>query len=129
MWELRLAASIEVAGLQTNFTVVQGPRSPVTPKTYKRPPTEAVYSLCFNLVVLASAKLNTPVTRGGSTGRPPRPVGRRRVTNRLRAEVVERYEAGESSRAVAAATGLARSTVLSILKQAGVERRPRGRHY
>jgi DNA-binding NarL/FixJ family response regulator len=58
---------------------------------------------------------------------PPRQ--RRRLTARLRAEVVEAYEAGQTSRQVAEELGLGRSTVLGILKDAGVVVRPQGRKY
>jgi helix-turn-helix protein len=54
---------------------------------------------------------------------------RRRITAHLRAEVVEHYKHGMSSRRVAATLGLGRTPVLEILKVAGVEVRPRGRSY
>jgi hypothetical protein len=55
---------------------------------------------------------------------------RRRITARLRAEVVEHYAAGMSCRRVAAKLGLGRrTTVLQILKAAGVELRPQGRKH
>jgi Homeodomain-like domain len=54
---------------------------------------------------------------------------RRRITARLRADVVEHYERGMSTRRVAATLGLGRTTVLEILKTAGVEMRPHGRKY
>jgi hypothetical protein len=54
---------------------------------------------------------------------------RRRITNRLRAEVVEHYARGMSSRRVAATLVLGRTTVLEILKVGGVEVRPHGRKY
>jgi len=54
---------------------------------------------------------------------------RRRVATRLRTEVIEHYERGMSSRRVAAKFGLGRTTVLEILKTAGVDIRPRGRKY
>lgn len=52
---------------------------------------------------------------------------RRRITQALRAEVVEHYVAGMSCRRIAGILGLGRTTVLEILKVAGVEIRPRGR--
>jgi transposase-like protein len=58
---------------------------------------------------------------------PPRK--RRRITARLRAEVVQAYEFGETSRQVAEKFGLGRTTVLGILKTAGVRVRPQGRKY
>ena len=54
---------------------------------------------------------------------------RRRITARLRAEVVEHYTAGMSCRRVAAKLGLGRTTVLEILKAAGVALRAQGRKY
>lgn len=54
---------------------------------------------------------------------------RTRVTDQLRAEAVARYRQGGTSRAVAAELGIAKSTVLSILQQAGVAVRPRGVRY
>jgi hypothetical protein len=56
---------------------------------------------------------------------PPAPQ-RRRITGHLRADVVEHYGRGMSSRSVAATLGLGRTTVLEILKSAGVDIRPRG---
>jgi DNA-binding CsgD family transcriptional regulator len=54
---------------------------------------------------------------------------RRRITNRLQAEVVDYYGRGMTSRQVASALGLGRTTVLNILKAAGVKIRPQGRKY
>jgi len=58
---------------------------------------------------------------------PPRV--RRRITDRLRAEVVAAYESGQTSRQVAEELDLGRTTVLKILKAAGVEVRAQGRKY
>ena len=58
---------------------------------------------------------------------PPGPR-RRRVTPELRAKVAARYEHGETSRHVAEACDIAKTTVLAILKTEGVEVRPQGRH-
>ena len=52
---------------------------------------------------------------------------RRRITASLRADVIEHYNHGMSSRWVAARLGLGRTTVLEILKLAGVEVRAQGR--
>ena len=49
---------------------------------------------------------------------------RTRVTPELRTEVVARYQRGKTSREVAEACSLAKSTVLTILKLEGVEVRP-----
>ncbi|WP_390894685.1 helix-turn-helix domain-containing protein [Mycolicibacterium neoaurum] len=54
---------------------------------------------------------------------------RRRLTARLRAAVVEAYESGQTSRQVAEELSLGRSTVLGILKDAGVAVRPQGHKY
>ncbi|QLL08645.1 helix-turn-helix domain-containing protein [Mycobacterium vicinigordonae] len=55
---------------------------------------------------------------------PPRQ--RQRITDRLRAEVVAAYEFGQTSRQVAETFAIGRSTVLKILKAAGVMVRPQG---
>jgi transposase-like protein len=68
------------------------------------------------------------VAEGRDLVRSPVPQ-RRRITARLRAEVVEHYRGGMTSRRVAATLGLGRTTVLGILRDAGVELRPRGRRY
>jgi hypothetical protein len=59
------------------------------------------------------------------------PPGQRRarITPKLRAEVVAPYQRGESSRKVAEACGVAKTTVLMILKSEGVELRLQGRRY
>jgi len=81
------------------------------------------------------SKTKLPVLQEGVTVtglRPnvPSPVRqRRRITARLRAEVVEHYAIGMTSRQVAATFGLGRTTVLEILKAAGLAVRPRGRNY
>lgn len=49
---------------------------------------------------------------------------RARLNNRIRVDVVQRYEAGSSSRTIAADLGLGKATVLKILDDAGVEKRP-----
>jgi DNA-binding transcriptional regulator LsrR (DeoR family) len=54
---------------------------------------------------------------------------RRRITARLRTDVIEHYERGMSSRRVAASLGLGRTTVLEILKAADVRIRPQGSQY
>ena len=59
------------------------------------------------------------------------PLGprRTRVTSALRAEVVDRYVRGESSAEVAGSCGIAKSTVLKILRIEGVEVRRWGSRY
>lgn len=83
------------------------------------------------LVALASFSANTPVAL-----RPPaarlddrQQSGRRRITARDRARIVELYEQGRSARYVASAVGVSKATVLTTLKRAGVEMRPVGAHY
>lgn len=81
-----------------------------------------------SLVALAQYTPNTPVEL-----RPPaaritdRPViTKRRATKRVRQRVVELYQSGRSARYVAGEVGVSRTTVLNILIQSGVERRPVG---
>ena len=80
------------------------------------------------MVALAQYTPNTPVEL-----RPPaaritdRPViTKRRATKRVRQRVVELYQSGRSARYVAGEVGVSRTTVLNILIQSGVERRPVG---
>lgn len=54
---------------------------------------------------------------------------RRRITASLRDAVVVAYESGQTSRQVAEELELGRTTVLKILKAAGVMVRPQGRKY
>lgn len=82
-------------------------------------------------VALASYTANTPVAL-----RPPaariddrQQSGRRRITARDRARIVELYEQGKSARYVASDVGVSKATVLTTLKRAGVEMRPVGAHY
>jgi DNA invertase Pin-like site-specific DNA recombinase len=56
---------------------------------------------------------------------PPRQ--RRRITAQLRTAVVEAYESEKTSRQIAEEWALGRTTVLKILKAAGVTVRPQGR--
>jgi hypothetical protein len=89
----------------------------------------------FPLVALGRFSPNTLLTgvqddvseveRPTSYVSPPR--HRRRITSRLRTEVVEAYDVGQTSRQVAERFGLGRPTVLGILKTAGVTVRPQGR--
>jgi DNA invertase Pin-like site-specific DNA recombinase len=68
------------------------------------------------------------VTDGSSRFISP-PQRRRRITAQLRVAVVEAYESGETSRQVAEELELGRTTVLKILKAAGVKLRPQGWRY
>jgi hypothetical protein len=91
----------------------------------------------FLLVALSRFSPNTLLTcvqdDASVTNRPSRfvspPLQRRRITARLRAEVVEAYDSGKTSRQVAEELALGRTTVLKILKAAGVTVRPQGRKY
>ena len=65
----------------------------------------------------------------GTVGVPSTTPQRRRITVGLRADVVEAYESGQTSRRVAEELALGRTTVLKILKDAGVPVRPQGRKY
>lgn len=87
----------------------------------KQPPI----SDCLSLVALASYTANTPVAL-----RPPaariddrQQSGRRRITVRDRARIVELYEQGKSARCVARDVGVSKATVLTTLKRAGLLRR------
>lgn len=94
---------------------------------------------CTFMVVLTHLCLNvapTPVRRteeieAPESSRYVAPPGprRTRMTAELQAEVVARYQSGETSREVAEACGIAKSTVLRILKDADVKVRPRGVRY
>ena len=58
-------------------------------------------------------------------GRPRRETRvRASLNHRIRADVVQRYEAGASSRTMAADLLLAKATVLKILAEADVQMRP-----
>ena len=54
----------------------------------------------------------------------PKGPRRSRVTTTLRADVVARYQRGESSRVIAENCGIAKSTILKILRTEGIEVRP-----
>ena len=57
------------------------------------------------------------------------PIARPRITERQRDRMVELYEGGMDSQAVADEVGVAKSTVLRTLKARGVEIRPWGVKY
>lgn len=80
------------------------------------------------VVALAQYTHNTPVElrppAARLTGRPV--ITKRRATKRVRQRVVELYQSGRSARYVAGEVGVSRTTVLNILIQSGVERRPVG---
>lgn len=54
-------------------------------------------------------------------------MGRTRVTGKHRQQVIDLYRAGRSALDVAEQTGLAKTTVLRILKEASVPVRKQGR--
>lgn len=91
----------------------------------------------FHLVALGRFSPNTLLTgmqhevsvtnEAPSFVSPPRV--RRRITDRLRADVVAAYESGQTSRRVAEELELGRTTVLKILKAASVTVRPQGPKY
>ena len=75
---------------------------------------------------LTDAQDDAEVTYGSSRFVSP-PQQRRRITAQLRSAVAKAYESGQSSRQVAEELMLGRTTVLKILKAAGVTVRPQGR--
>ncbi|KAA1378323.1 helix-turn-helix domain-containing protein [Aeromicrobium fastidiosum] len=81
-------------------------------------------------LVLSSANpnnlpaLGSPARRDPSKAKPR--AGRRRITEKDRRRIVELYERGVSSRAVASEVGLSKATVLNVLKSEHVVRRPPG---
>jgi hypothetical protein len=90
-------------------------------------PLVALSQFCSN-TLLTGVQDDASVTDGRNYV--PSPARqRRRITARLRAEVVEHYMAGMSCRRVAATLELGRTTVLGILKTAGVDIRPQGQKY
>lgn len=82
------------------------------------------------MVVLAQVNLNTldqvPAPSARST--PTRPP-QRRLRRADEAKICELYQQGMSSRRVAEEMGVAKSTVLRVLKAAKVEMRPWGVRY
>ena len=82
------------------------------------------------MVALASALPNTPVTHAVPTDRPAgdeaAPPGRRRVTQKDRAEIVRLYELGLSAVVVAQRTGVSKTCVLNVLRSEGATVRPQG---
>ncbi|VBA36271.1 hypothetical protein LAUMK191_01344 [Mycobacterium attenuatum] len=78
--------------------------------------------------LLTSVQDGVHVTQGASRFVSP-PPQRRRITTRLRADVVSTYASGKTTRQVAEELALGRTTVLKILKAAGVTVRPQGRKY
>ena len=78
--------------------------------------------------LFADVQDDATVINGRVRVRSPVPQ-RPRITARLRTDVIEHYERGKSSRRVAASLGLGRTTVLEILKAAGVRIRPQGSQY
>ena len=106
-------------------------------------PSVAAASAIVGFVVLSRARMNlrwryrldAPGTAAGPE-REARPGGRAilegrrtRVTDRLEQRIVELYATGWSSRLVANELGVAKATVLRVLKAAGVGVRPRVARY
>jgi hypothetical protein len=87
----------------------------------------ALSQFCSN-TLFTDVQHDASVTTLGMHVQTPAPQ-RRRITGRLRVEVIAHYNRGMSSRRVAATLGLGRTTVLEILKAAGVDIRPQGRKY
>jgi hypothetical protein len=84
----------------------------------------ALERVCSN-TLLTLAQDDAHVIERPSFASPPRQ--RPRITAQLRTAVVEAYESGKTSRQVAEEWALGRTTVLKILKAAGVTVRPQGR--
>lgn len=86
----------------------------------------ALERLCQNPWNEPEGQNYTGVTRDTdlTTTRP-----RTRITKSLRARVVEMYVGGTTSRIVAHELDIGKSTVLKILKESDVERRPQGAKY
>ena len=81
------------------------------------------------LVALGGLTSNTPKPPSGLVrARAERPVAPRRVTQRQRDLIVESYEYGQAISVVAIEVGVARSTVARVLRDRGVQIRPRGHH-
>ena len=78
-----------------------------------------------NKIVMGVQDEASEVNRPGSFSSPLRQ--RRRLTERLRAEVIAAYEFGLTSRQAAERFGVGKATVLKILNEAGVTIRPQGR--
>jgi hypothetical protein len=79
-------------------------------------------------ILLTNVQDDADVTDRPSRFVSPRPK-RRRITARLRADVVDAYELGQTSRQVAEEFALGRTTVLKILRTAAVTIRPQGKKY
>jgi hypothetical protein len=76
-----------------------------------------------------SARFAVPTSNLDDKATSPQPGRRTRVTSRLRAEVVRRYEAGAPSREVAEELGIGKATVLKVLRTEGVQLKPMGARY
>lgn len=125
---------------------------PLRPSQQTKGPTQKQVDPCRLLVGVLRWYSNFPVPElhlvGSTTDRPAEPTlreqaysdqktspahdatvrpraTRRRITASIRSEVVKRYEQ-QSMREIQAAMGLARSSILKILRDADVPRRPSG---
>ncbi|TWP34098.1 hypothetical protein [Leekyejoonella antrihumi] len=84
------------------------------------------------MVALSALNFNTGDTPLPPVTPPtPRPVahGRRRLREADKDEIISRYVSGEDALTVAEELGFAKSTVLRIVRQRGVEVRPWGVRY
>jgi hypothetical protein len=86
----------------------------------------ALERVCSNTSVKRKTQDDTDEVDEASEGARSVPQ-RRRITDSLRAHVVEHYARGMTSRQVASTLELGRTTVLEILKAADVAVRPQGR--
>ena len=80
------------------------------------------------MVALAHFTYNTGRTLVVPSAR-YRPAGKTRLTNKDRDRIAEAYAGGLSFAEVAEQEGVARSTVMRIVRSRGVEVRPWGLHY
>jgi len=82
------------------------------------------------MVVLAQTNPNTLTPLVTPSARPTatRPSGKRRLKQSEKNQIVQLYNSGMSTRAVASQLQVSKTTVLGVLKHRGVEVRPRGRH-
>jgi DNA invertase Pin-like site-specific DNA recombinase len=89
----------------------------------------ALSDLCLNVGLTDVTKLDDVPAAGLSRYAPPEGPRKARVTTALRADVVARYQRGGSSREVADTCGVAKSTVLKILRSEDIDVRPWGVRY
>lgn len=86
----------------------------------------------FVVVVLAQLNINAQFSLPAPTDRSPksaRPVRKRRITQSVRDEVARLYASGQTALEVAEHCGIGKTTVLKIVKDAGLSRRQGARRY